>query len=52
MILECSDSVECLNGTVSIGPVAAGVNYSCSVTAENSVGGDEMRTDYLVVITG
>ena len=49
---NCITNEECSPGSVSIGPVVAGVNYSCLVTAENDVGSDKMRTKYLVATTG
>ena len=51
-VRECLKSVECMMNSTTVGPVAAGVNYSCSVTAENSVGRDELRTEYVLTTTG
>ena len=52
MIVECSSNEECITGSVIIGPVTAGENYSCIVTAENSIGEDKMRTNHLIATTG
>ena len=34
---------DCDGRSVSLGPVIAGVNYSCLVTADNNIGEDEIR---------
>ena len=51
-VRECLKSVECMTNSTTVGPVAAGVNYSCLVTAENSIGMDELRTEYVLATTG
>ena len=52
VIMECSANVECVIGSVSIGPVKAGMNYSCLLIAKNSVERDEIRTKYINTFTG
>ena len=52
MIIECSINEECITGSVSIGPVTGGMNYSCVVTAENNIGEDEMMTNNILTNTG
>ena len=49
---ECTSNEECETGSVSVGPVIAGGNYSCVVFAENSIGVDELRTNYVLANTG
>ena len=52
-ILNClSATVDCLVGSVSLGPVRAGVNYICTVTAENRVGIDEYKSNIIMANTG
>ena len=41
-----------LTGSISLGPITAGANYSCLITAENSIGRDELRTEYVLATTG
>ena len=52
MIIECSTNEECITGSVSIGPVTTGMNYSCVVTADNNIGEDEMMTNNILTNTG
>ena len=52
MIIECSTNDECITGSVSIGPVTTGMNYSCVVTADNNIGEDEMMTNNILTNTG
>ena len=52
MIIECSNNDECITGSVSIGPVTTGMNYSCVVTADNNIGEDEMMTNNILTNTG
>ena len=52
IIVNCTSMSECDGRNVSLGPVIAGVNYSCLVTADNNIGEDEMRTNYLIANTG
>ena len=49
---KCLTNLECERYNVTVGPVTAGVNYSCLVTAENNIGGDELRTKYIFTKTG
>ena len=51
-IIQCSTNEECEDGSVSIGPIAAGGNYSCTVNAENDLGSDDARTNYVLATTG
>ena len=53
VIVYCSTNDDCItDSSVSVGPVTAGLNYSCLITAENSIGEDTMRTNYLIATTG
>ena len=54
VMLECSVVTMnyCMLGNISIGPVISGVNYSCSVAAENGIGRDELRSKYVLTTTG
>ena len=52
MVTECTSNEECETGSVSVGPVIAGGNYSCVVYAENSIGKDKLRTNYVLANTG
>ena len=52
MIIECSINEECMSGSVSIGPVTTGMNYSCVVTTDNNIGEDEMMTNNILTNTG
>ena len=52
IIIYCTSMSDCDGQSVSLGPVIAGVNYSCLVTADNNIGEDEMRTNYLITHTG
>ena len=47
---KCLTNLECDN--VTVGPVTAGANYSCLVTAENNIGGGELRTKHIFTKTG
>ena len=51
-IIRCSTNEECEDGSVSIGPIAAGGNYSCTVNAENNLGSHDVRTNYVLATTG
>ena len=52
VITECTGNEECETGSVSVGPVIAGGNYSCVVFADNNIGVDELRTNYVLANTG
>ena len=52
IIIDCVSMSDCDGRSVSLGPVIAGVNYSCLVSADNNIGEDEMRTNYLITDTG
>ena len=52
IIMDCDSMSDCDGRSFSLGPVIAGVNYSCLVTADNNVGEDEIRTNFLVTNTG
>ena len=52
VVTECTSNEECETGSVSVGPVIAGGNYSCVVFAENNIGEDELRTNYVLANTG
>ena len=52
IIMDCVSMSDCDGRSVSLGPVIAGVNYSCLVSANNNIGEDEMRTNYLITDTG
>ena len=52
IIEYCTSMSDCDGRNVSLGPIIAGVNYSCLVTADNNIGEDEMRTNYLIADTG
>ena len=52
VVKYCMTNEECSPGSVSIGPIVAGVNYSCLVTADNGIDSDKMRTNYRVATTG
>ena len=52
IIIDCVSMSDCDGRSVSLGPVIAGVNYSCLVSADNKIGEDEMRTNYLITDTG
>ena len=43
---------ECTGQSVSVGPVIAGSNYTCIISATNSIGSDMMNTNSIIVITG
>ena len=43
---------ECTGQSISVGPVTAGSNYTCIITATNSIGSDMMNTNSIIVITG
>ena len=49
---ECTSFEKCETGSVSVGPVIAGGNYSCVVFADNNIGEDELRTNYVLANTG
>ena len=48
IILDCVSMSDCDGRSVSLGPVIAGVNYSCLVTADKN----EMRTNSVIANTG
>ncbi len=50
VMLICPE--QCTTDSVTIGPVIAGMNYSCLITAENMIGDDEMRTNNILTNTG
>ena len=52
ILIDCVSMSDCDGRSVSLGPVIAGVNYSCLVTACNNIGEDEMRTNYLITDIG
>ena len=52
IIIYCVSMSDCDGRSVSLGPVFAGVNYSCLVSADNNIGEDMMRTNYLITDTG
>ena len=52
IIIDCVSMSDCDRRSVSLGPVIAGVNYSCLVSADNNIGEEEMRTNYLITDTG
>ena len=52
VVTECTSNEQCETGSVSVGPVIAGGNYSCVVFAENNIGEDELRTNYVLANTG
>ena len=54
VVTECTSNevIKCETGSVSVGPVIAGGNYSCVVFAENNIGEDELRTNYVLANTG
>ena len=41
-----------ITSSISIGPVIAGISYSCLVTIANSIGSDEAYTNSIVASTG
>ena len=52
VVTECTSNELCETGSVSVGPVIAGGNYSCVVFAVNNIGEDELRTNYVLANTG
>ena len=52
IILDCVSMSDCDGRSVSLGPVIAGVNYSCLVSADNNIGENMMRTNYFTTDTG
>ena len=38
--------------TVSIGPISAGINYTCLITVANSIGSDDVYTNRIITNTG
>ena len=52
IIIDCVSMSDCDGRSASLGPVIAGVNYSCLVSADNNIGEDMMRTNYLIIDTG
>ena len=52
IIIDCVSMSDCDGRSVSLGPVIAGVNYNCLVTADNNIGEDEIRTSCLGTNTG
>ena len=52
IIIDCVSMSDCDRRSVSLGPVIAGVNYSCLVSADNNIGEDMTRTNYLITDTG
>ena len=52
IIIDCVSMSDCDSRSVSLGPVIAGVNYSCLMTANNNIGEDMMRTNYLITDIG
>ena len=52
IIINCVSMSNCDGRSVSLGPVIAGVNYSCLVSGDNNIGEDMMRTNYLITYTG
>ena len=38
--------------TVSIGPISAGINYTCLITVANSIGSDDVYTNSIITNTG
>ena len=53
VVTECTSNEKCETGSVSVGPVIAGGNYSCVVFADNKIGEeDELRTNYVLANTG
>ena len=52
IIIDCVSMSGCDGRSVSLGPVIAGVNYSCLVSADNDIGEDMMRTNYFTTDTG
>ena len=52
VVTECTSIEECETGSVSVGPVIAGGNYSCVVFGDNNIGEDELRTNYVLANTG
>ena len=53
VVVDCVAAAQhCLAGSVSVGPVLAGQNYSCLVTANNSLRVDETRSNYVTAATG
>ena len=52
IIIDCVSMSDCDRQSVSLGPVIAGVNYSCLVSADNNIGENMMRTNYLITDTG
>ena len=52
IIIDCVSMSDCDGRSVSLGPVIAGVSYSCLVSANNNIGEDLMRTNYLITDTG
>ena len=50
--VECSFNEQCVTASVTVGPVTAGGNYSCLVTAENHVGIETVQSNYLIATTG
>ena len=50
IIIDCVSMSDC--DSVSLGPVIAGSNYSCLVSADNNIGIAMMRTNYLTTDTG
>ena len=52
IIIDCVSMSDCDGRSVSLGPVIGGVNFTCLVSADNNIGEDEMRTNYLITDTG
>ena len=52
IIIDCVSMSACDERSVSLCPVVAGVNYSCLVSAYNTIGEDMIRTNYLITDTG
>ena len=52
IIIDCVSMSDCDGQSVSLGPVIAGVNYSCLVSGDNNIGKDTTRTNYLITDTG
>ena len=38
--------------TLSIGPISAGINYTCLITVANSIGSDDVYTNSIITNTG
>ena len=48
----CSTAGTCGDGSTRLGPVEAGNNYTCTVTASNALGSTKSDTNTVIALTG